>query len=112
MTMKWFDLRSQGTQRTISWVALFLMMLIYVIIMGHLAVLRYDTFTSTAFDIGNMDQAIWNTLHGRFFQFTNQGDNWYGPPTRLAQHVEPIIIPLSLLYLIRSDPRTLLIFQT
>src|SRR6202011_1306294 len=34
------------------------------------------------------------------------------PPLRLAQHFEPIIIPLSLLYVLHPDPRTLLIFQT
>jgi uncharacterized membrane protein len=110
--MKRFDLHSQAVQHYIGWFFLIVMMLGYALIMGHLAVLRYDTFTSTAFDLGNMDQAVWNTLHGRLFQFTNQGDNWYGPPTRLAQHVEPILLPLSLLYLIHSDPRTLLIFQT
>jgi uncharacterized membrane protein len=74
--------------------------------------LRYDTFKATAFDLGNMDQAIWNTLHGRWFQFTNHGSNWYGIPIRLSQHVEPIIIPLSLLYLLYSDVHMLLGFQT
>jgi uncharacterized membrane protein len=59
-----------------------------------------------------MDQAIWNTLHGRWFQFTNHGSNWYGPPIRLAQHVEPIIIPLSLIYLIYSNVHMLLAVQT
>jgi uncharacterized membrane protein len=87
-------------------------MLYYACEISYQAILRYDTFKATAFDLGNMDQAVWNTLHGRFFQFTNQGIDWYGPPTRLAQHVEPILLPLSLLYLLYSDPRTLLVFQT
>ena len=87
-------------------------MLFYAVWMGDQVVLRYNTFIATAFDLGNMDQAIWNTLHGRPFQFTNHGSNWYGYPIRLAQHVEPIIFLLSLLYAFHADPRILLIFQT
>ncbi|GAC1382789.1 MAG: hypothetical protein NVSMB33_10310 [Ktedonobacteraceae bacterium] len=74
--------------------------------------MRYDTFKATAFDLGNMDQVLWNTIHGRWFQFTNQAVDWYGPPTRLAIHFEPIILPLSLLYVFHADPRILLVFQT
>src|SRR5204863_8653182 len=45
-------------------------------------------------------------------QFTNQAVDWYGPPTRLALHFEPILLPLSLLYAFGSDPHILLVFQT
>src|ERR1700704_4901580 len=93
----------------ISWVLLGLLMLFYAVWMSYEVVLRYDTFKATAFDLGNMDQAIWNTLNGRLFQFTNHGSNWYGYPIRLAQHVEPIIFPLSLLYVFHADPRIILI---
>ncbi|WP_069803356.1 DUF2079 domain-containing protein [Thermogemmatispora onikobensis] len=107
--MKVFNLR---VQMWLAWGLVVLATLVYFLEMGHQAVLRYDTFKATAFDLGNYDQAIWNTLHGRPFQFTNQAIDWYGPPTRLGVHFEPILLPLSLLYLIRSDPRTLLVFQT
>jgi uncharacterized membrane protein len=70
------------------------------------------TYKATAFDLGNMDQVLWNTIHGRPFQFTNQAIDWYGPPNRLAVHVEPILLLVSLLYAFHADPRTLLIFQT
>ena len=107
--MKRFDQRSQ---ERIAWGLLILVIVVYAVEMSHQAVLRYDTFKATAFDLGNMDQVLWNTIHGRFFQFTNQAIDWYGPPTRLAFHVEPIILPLSLLYLFHADPRILLVFQT
>src|SRR5436309_7273159 len=107
--MKRFDAHNQ---QWISWGLLALCMLAYAIEMSHQAVLRYDTFKATAFDLGNMDQVLWNTLHGRLFQFTNQAIDWYGPPTRLAVHFEPIILPLSLLYAFGADPRILLVFQT
>ncbi len=107
--MKRFDLR---TQQSIAWGLLILVMLAYAVDMSHQAILRYDTFKAAAFDLGNMDQVLWNTIHGRPFQFTNQSIDWYGPPTRLAIHFEPIILPLSLLYIFHADPRILLVFQT
>src|SRR5574340_980426 len=107
--MKYFDLR---VQQKIAWGLLIFIMLIYMVDMSYHAILRYETFKAGAFDLGNMDQVIWNTIHGRFFQFTNQAIDWYGPPTRLALHFEPIILPLSLLYVFHADPRILLVFQT
>lgn len=107
--MKSFDLR---TQRWLAWIFLAAITIVYSLEMSHQAILRYDTFKATAFDLGNMDQVLWNTLHGRLFQFTNQAIDWYGPPTRLAIHFEPIILPLSLLYAFGADPRILLVFQT
>jgi uncharacterized membrane protein len=89
-----------------------MILIVYVVFMSQQVLLRYDIFKATAFDLGNMDQVLWNTLHGRLFQFTNQGVDWYGPPTRLAIHFEPIILPLSLLYLFQPQPYILLVFQT
>src|SRR5205085_10658795 len=106
---KLFDLRGQTY---LAWAFLAVVMVVYSLEMSHQAILRYDTFKATAFDLGNMDQVIWNTIHGRLFQFTNQATDYYGPPTRLAVHFEPIILPLSLLYLFYADPRILLVFQT
>src|SRR5260370_42462782 len=104
-----FDVRFQ---LKVAWGLLVLVTLVYVVEMGHQVLLRYDTFKATAFDPGNMDQVLWNTIHGRLFQFTNQAIDWYGPPTRLAIHFEPILLPLSLLYAFHADPRILLVFQT
>ncbi len=100
------------TQQKIAWGLLICIMVIYMVDMSYQAILRYETFKAGAFDLGNMDQVLWNTIHGRFFQFTNQAIDWYGPPTRLAIHFEPIILPLSLLYAFHADPRILLVFQT
>jgi len=105
-------LQTREGQIRLALVLLVLSMLVYVVWMGTLTILRYETFTATAFDLGNLDQVIWNTIHGRPFEMTNQGVDWYGPPTRLGFHVEPIILPLSLLYLFHADVRILLIFQT
>ena len=42
-----------------------------------------------------MDLAIWNTAHGRFVQEI-KGET---VSTRLTDHVEPIFLPVSALYL-------------
>ncbi len=106
---KFFNLTRQ---QQLAWCLLLLAILVYAVEMSHQALLRYDTFKATAFDLGNMDQVLWNTIHGRWFQFTNQAIDWYGPPTRLALHFEPIILLLSLLYAFHADPRILLVFQS
>ena len=99
-------------QQRLAWIFLAVLMVAYVVWMGDQALLRYDTFKATAFDLGNMDQAIWNTLHGHPFEFTNRSDNYYGAPIRLAQHVEPILLLLAPLYIFHADARILLVFQT
>jgi uncharacterized membrane protein len=99
-------------QQYIAWALLILVMLAYALDMSNQTILRYTTFKATAFDLGNMDQVFWNTIHGRWFEFTNRAIDYFGPPTRLAVHFEPIIVPLSLLYAFGADPRILLVFQT
>jgi len=99
-------------QLRLAWLLLVLVTLIYIVWISYESILRYTTFSATAFDLGNMDQAFWNTIHGHPFAFTNQGIDWYGPPTRLGVHFEPIILPLSVLYIFGGDPRILLVFQT
>jgi uncharacterized membrane protein len=82
--------------------------LLYIVFFSYLTVLKHEAFETTAFDLGNMDQAVWNSLRGRFLPFTNWGEEG----TRLAYHVDPILVLISPLYLLYSDPRTLLVFQT
>ncbi len=72
-----------------------------------LSVQRHNAFLTTAFDLGNYDQAVWNTARGRPFRLTNIP----GVTTRLAHHVEPILLLLAPLYWLWSDPRVLLIVQ-
>jgi uncharacterized membrane protein len=81
---------------------------LYILIFSSITVLKHEAFETTAFDLGNMDQAVWNSIHGRFLPFTNWGEEG----TRLAYHVDPILILISPLYLIYSDPSTLLVFQS
>lgn len=83
-----------------------------MLIVGSHVLVRYQAYRAQAFDLGNMDQAVWNALHGHPFRFTNVGLDWHGPPTRLGVHVEPILLLIAPFYLLHSGPETLLILQT
>jgi len=85
-----------------------LLIILYIAVFSALAVARHEAFETLAFDLGDYDQAVWNTIHGRILRLTNVE----GLTTRLAMHVEPILLPVSLFYLIYSSPKTLLVLQT
>ncbi|MGB5931799.1 MAG: DUF2079 domain-containing protein [Anaerolineae bacterium] len=99
---------SQSVRKWAAFGLLLTLIALYIAVFSLMSIRRHETLYSNAFDLGNMDQALWNTLQGRILRFTN----WPGGTTRLAAHVEPILVPLSLLYILKSDPRTLLVFQT
>jgi uncharacterized membrane protein len=78
---------------------------------------NHDAFQTNAEDLGIMDQAIWSILHGFFPRQTICNSVFdtncvsYAGVTRFAIHFEPILYPISLLYLIWSNPKMLLIVQ-
>ncbi len=81
--------------------------LLYALYFAWLTLTRYAAFESRAFDMGNLNQAIWNTAHGNWFRQTNQP----GAISRLALHVEPIILALAALYRAWPGPPFLLVLQ-
>jgi uncharacterized membrane protein len=89
-------------------IALWILILAYILFFALLTLRKHSAFQTTAFDLGNVDQAVWNTRHGRILAMTNIE----GLTNRLGTHVEPILVPVSLLYFVWSDPRTLLLLQT
>ena len=87
---------------------IFLLIFLYLTTFTAFSLRRHDAFLTTAFDLGIYDQAIWNSLHGRILRSTNEE----GFDILLADHVQPILLLISPLYLIYSSPRTLLLLQT
>ena len=75
----------------------------------------FDAFLSNAEDMGIMDQALWNTLHGAVLHQTIcnsiSDTNCLGDVSRFAIHFEPIMLPLSLLYLLAPTPKALMLVQ-
>ena len=105
-------LHSLRGQRFLAWLIALTLIAADIALVGQHALARYQTYHAYAFDLGNMDQAVWNTLHGHPFRFTNRGIDWFGPPTRLGVHVEPILFLIAPLYLLHAGPETLILLQT
>lgn len=88
--------------------ACWLLILAFAVFFGALALQQHRTFQTNALDLGNVDQALWNTARGRFFQFTLMAP----VQSRLALHVEPILLAwLPLYWLGLGGPAALLLGQ-
>ncbi|MDP3047058.1 MAG: DUF2079 domain-containing protein [Chloroflexota bacterium] len=90
---------------------------LYSLVFGVLAVERHTSFQSHALDVGTMSQAAWNTAEGRPFAYTQQieGDAVDGVVTsnRLTSgKLELIFLALAPFYRLWPDPILLLLVQT
>ncbi len=79
----------------------------YALYFSSYTLTRYAAFESRALDMGNLNQAVWNTAFGDLLRQTNQP----GVLNRLSLHVEPILLPIAALYRFFPRPQTLLILQ-
>jgi len=69
----------------------------------------FEAVRTQASDMGQMDQAIWNTLHGNWLQDTRpDGRNL----PRLTDHVEPGFFPVSLVFMIYDGIESLFVLQS
>jgi uncharacterized membrane protein len=96
-----------------------LLILLFTVYFSWLAITRHAMFRSSAMDLGYTTQVVWNTLHGRPFEFSTYENAPIDLPLEqfkrtdnlLGYHVELLLAPISLLYLIYSSPVTLLVLQ-
>jgi len=73
-----------------------------------LSSLRHEAFITGRFDLGNMVQAIWSTAHGHPLEMTDlHGDQI----SRLAAHVDPILVLFAPLWWLWPSPHLLLAVQ-
>ena len=73
-----------------------------------LSVLRHEAFVTGRFDLGNMVQAVWSTAHGDPLRMTSlHGDQI----SRLAAHVDPILVLFAPLWWLWPSPNMLLVVQ-
>jgi uncharacterized membrane protein len=91
----------------------------YIIIGGFATVLflvnirmnvfSYNNFDMGKFDLGNMTQMLWNTLHGRFMYLTDYfGTNL---PRWSMSHVDPILLLFLPIFALYQHPLTLVFAQ-
>ncbi|MGQ9502852.1 MAG: DUF2079 domain-containing protein [Anaerolineae bacterium] len=96
-------------RRNAPHIVLGLLIIAFVVTFAFLAIQRHRALESNGMDLGNVDQALWNTAHGDFFAFTNMAPL----RNRLALHVEPILLLFVPLYWLGlGGPVALLIVQT
>src|SRR5258708_14883626 len=82
---------------------------LYTLYFTIVSFLRYDNYYTGRFDLGNMAQTVWNSLHGRIFLFTNPtGTN---EVSRLAFHADFILVLLAPFYDLWQNPKMLLLIQ-
>jgi uncharacterized membrane protein len=75
---------------------------------ASLSILRHSAFVTGRFDLGNMVQAVWSTAHGHPLRMTDlHGDQI----SRLAAHVDPILVLFAPLWWIWPSPNMLLVVQ-
>ncbi len=85
-----------------------LLILAFAVFFGALAGQQHRAFQTNGLDLGNVDQALWNTAQGRFLHFTLMTP----VQSRLALHVEPILLLLVPLYWLNlGSPELLLVIQ-
>lgn len=87
---------------------LWLAILAYALFFSVYTLQRHATLNTFAADLSFIDQPMWNTLHGRFLERTL--DDRQVP--RVSEHLESILLPLSLVYLFWDDVRAILILQS
>lgn len=86
-----------------------ILILIYISYFTLASFLRYDNFYTGRFDLGNMDQTVWNTINGRIFQTSDDDGNII---SRLSSHADFMLILLSPSYLLWAHPKMLLLIQS
>lgn len=84
-------------------------MMMFSVCFSWLAIARHNNLHSGRFDLGIMEQTIWNTVHGRWFSLTDP----YGVNEipRLTFHTDVFLVLLAPLYAIAPYTETLLILQ-
>jgi len=83
----------------------------YLVLFSTLSIMKHEAFSTGMYDLGNMDQAIWNASKGYGLENTTQLFP-YDNKTRLANHVEPIYFFIALIYKFIPNIYILLILQT
>jgi uncharacterized membrane protein len=88
----------------------FVAMIVYAIVIGFLAVQRYENYSAGMFDLGIIEQAIWNTGHGRIL---TESVNMAAPVSRMwLNRWELIYLPIAAIHRFFPHPSTALIIQT
>lgn len=81
--------------------------LVYMIIFTQLSWDAHAGMRTHKADLGQIDQAVWNSSRGRLLEQTDNGFT----ATRLTDHVEPMLVLISPIFWLWNDVRALLLLQ-
>ena len=84
-------------------------MAVFIAYFGILICFWHANYVSNLFDLGIMDQTVWNTLHGHFMEMTSPLNTFN--VSRFSIHADPILALLAPLYLVAASPYTLIMVQ-
>ena len=87
--------------------ALIILAIFYCAIFTQLAWESHAGMRTHRSDLGQIDQAVWNSSRGRWLEQTDNGF----VATRLTDHVEPILVLISPIFWLWDDVRALLLLQ-
>ena len=89
--------------------ALFFFSCLNFLVALKLNIFRYNNYDFGKFDLGNMTQMVWYTLHGKFMYLTDYfGSN---VPRWSMSHVDPLLAFFSPIFAVFPHPLTLVISQ-
>lgn len=83
------------------------LMLAYGVVFTHLAFALHTGMRTHKADLGQIDQAIWNSSRGRLLEFSEGSVQ----SVRLTDHVEPMFVLISPVFWLWDDVRALLLLQ-
>jgi uncharacterized membrane protein len=92
--------------RAWHWGLLGLFVVLFVAYYGTLALCQRDSFVPS-YDLADVDQAMWNTLHGDPLRMTTRP----AMSNRLGFHAEPLLLALLPLYALAPSAKTLILLQ-
>jgi uncharacterized membrane protein len=82
--------------------------LVYAVVIGGLSMYKHEVYGSSRFDLGNMDQAVWNSAQGRILEATDETGEL---TSRLRNHADFLLLAFVPLYWIHPSPHWLLVVQ-
>ena len=99
--------QKRAIQTSVHWLLLVAIIFLYVVIFTGQAFDLHASLRTQKADLGQMDQAIWNTSCGRLVETVREDMI----TKRFTDHVEPIYIFVSMIFWLWNDVRAVLLLQ-
>lgn len=87
-----------------------LLIVLYIGYFSYASVMRYNSFYANYYDLGIMDQTVYNTFRGRFLELTDP--EGLANIKRMTIHNDFFLALLAPFYFIYQGPETLLVIQS